>query len=129
MCPSNCRFSAAIHSRKPGGAGSAIGIKRASGYSDLKASLSFGDGSAKLREALRSEYPEARLIPMADPAPPGFREWIAALNRQLEGHIVDFRLPVHVRATAFQMKVWKYLQSISHGSVQSYLEGSCPHVN
>ena len=85
-------------------------------------SVQFGDGSAKLREALRSEYPEARLIPMADPAPPGFREWIAALNRHLEGHIVDFRLPVHVRATAFQMKVWKYLQSISHGSVQSYLE-------
>jgi len=31
-------------------------------------------------------------------------------------------LPLDVRATAFQLKVWKYLQSIPPGAVQSYAE-------
>jgi AraC family transcriptional regulator of adaptative response/methylated-DNA-[protein]-cysteine methyltransferase len=45
-----------------------------------------------------------------------------ALNRHLEGHEPDLRLPLHIRATAFQMKVWLYLQSIPFGAVQSYEE-------
>jgi AraC family transcriptional regulator, regulatory protein of adaptative response / methylated-DNA-[protein]-cysteine methyltransferase len=84
--------------------------------------VQFRDSAAALRKELGAEYPEARLIPMADPPPRAFREWMAALNRYLEGQELDLRLPVHIRATAFQMKVWKYLQSIPYGSVQSYQE-------
>ena len=39
-----------------------------------------------------------------------------------EGQEPNLELPLHIRATAFQMKVWKYLQSIPYGSVESYQE-------
>ena len=84
--------------------------------------LQFGEDKEALLEGLRAEYPRARLVPMADPAPPEFRQWIERLNQHLEGQAVDLRLPIHVRATAFQIKVWKYLQSIPSGQVQSYTE-------
>ena len=82
--------------------------------------LQFGESEALLREALAAEYPSARLQALADPAPGPFREWIDALNRYLNGQEPDLRLPVHVRATFFQTKVWNYLQSIPAGSVKSY---------
>jgi AraC family transcriptional regulator, regulatory protein of adaptative response / methylated-DNA-[protein]-cysteine methyltransferase len=84
--------------------------------------LQFGETEAKLREALATEYPAARLEALPDPAPDFFREWIDSLNRYLEGQQPDLHLPLHVRATSFQMKVWKYLQSIPAGQVESYQE-------
>ena len=84
--------------------------------------LQFGESRMQLREALKREYPEARIQALADPPPAAFQEWIKALNRYLAGHEPDLRLPVNIRATSFQMKVWKYLQSIPSGEVQSYRE-------
>jgi AraC family transcriptional regulator of adaptative response/methylated-DNA-[protein]-cysteine methyltransferase len=84
--------------------------------------LQFGETEAQLREALAAEYPAARLEALPDPAPDSFREWINSLNRYLEGQQPDLHLPLHVRATSFQMKVWKYLQSIPAGQVESYQE-------
>ena len=84
--------------------------------------LQFGESETQLCDALAAEYPEARIRPLADPPPVAFREWIDSLNRYLEGEQPDLQLPVHVRATSFQMKVWKYLQSIPAGKVESYQE-------
>jgi AraC family transcriptional regulator, regulatory protein of adaptative response / methylated-DNA-[protein]-cysteine methyltransferase len=84
--------------------------------------LQFGDSADELRSQLAAEYPQAHLEPMTDPAPTLFVEWMASLDRYLAGQVSDLRLPVHIRATAFQVKVWKYLQSIPSGSVESYEE-------
>lgn len=84
--------------------------------------LQFGQSEAQLHEALAVEYPAARLQRLTAPPPAHFREWIDSLNRYLEGQQPDLRLPVHVRATSFQMKVWEYLQSIPAGKVESYQE-------
>jgi AraC family transcriptional regulator, regulatory protein of adaptative response / methylated-DNA-[protein]-cysteine methyltransferase len=84
--------------------------------------VQFGEDAAELRATLEREYPNAALKPMAEPAAPEFTEWMGALNRYLAGEEEDLRLPVHVRATAFQLKVWKYLQAIPKGSVESYQE-------
>jgi AraC family transcriptional regulator of adaptative response/methylated-DNA-[protein]-cysteine methyltransferase len=84
--------------------------------------LEFGESEAELLETLAAEYPSARIESLPDPAPAPFREWIDSLNRYLEGQEPDLQLPVHVRATSFQMKVWKYLQSIPAGKVESYKE-------
>lgn len=84
--------------------------------------LQFGPGIDTLVGQLRAEYPHAVIEPMREPAPRDFTEWMQELNRHLEGHEPDLRLPLHVRATAFQLKVWQYLQSIPYGSVQSYDE-------
>ncbi len=84
--------------------------------------LQFGENERELVETLRKEYPAATLRAMPDPQPERFVNWMTALNRHLEGQAPDLHLPVHVRGTAFQMKVWRYLQSIPPGSVESYQE-------
>ncbi len=82
--------------------------------------VQFGDNPEGLLEALRKEYPEAELEPMSDPPSGEFRQWMTALNRYLEDKQPSLDLPVDVRATAFQMRVWNYLQSIPPGEVRSY---------
>jgi len=47
---------------------------------------------------------------------------MTALREHLDGQQPRLDLPLDVRATAFQMKVWQYLQSIPYGSVESYAE-------
>jgi AraC family transcriptional regulator of adaptative response/methylated-DNA-[protein]-cysteine methyltransferase len=84
--------------------------------------VQFGERQSPLRTALIAEYPHARIRRAPEPAPPQFTAWVDALNRYLSGVDIDPQLPVHVRATAFQLKVWTYLQSIPAGTVQSYQE-------
>jgi AraC family transcriptional regulator of adaptative response/methylated-DNA-[protein]-cysteine methyltransferase len=84
--------------------------------------VQFGDDSRELEKALRLEYPAAGLKPMATPWPEPFHAWIAALEQHLAGSPAALDLPLDIRATAFQMKVWRYLQSIPSGEVRSYSE-------
>ncbi len=82
--------------------------------------VQFSDSDQLLRGMLREEYPSARLEPMREPYPAQFGRWMAALELHLKGQQPRAELPLDVRATAFQMKVWRYLQTIPPGSVQSY---------
>jgi AraC family transcriptional regulator, regulatory protein of adaptative response / methylated-DNA-[protein]-cysteine methyltransferase len=84
--------------------------------------VQFGDSDDELAAALRREYPASEVAPMAEPHTAAFEAWIAALNRHLEGRQPRLDLPLDIRATAFQMRVWNYLQSIPYGQVQSYGE-------
>ena len=85
--------------------------------------LQFADSDVELAARLRAEYPKAELEPMPEnPCPPEFELWMKSLNRHLAGNMPRLELPVDVRATAFQMKVWQYLQGIPYGEVQSYGE-------
>jgi len=84
--------------------------------------VQFADSDADLFEMLRAEYPAATLQPMRRPYPTEFESWMTALENHLEGKEPRLDLPLDLRATAFQMKVWRYLQTIPPGSVQSYSE-------
>lgn len=84
--------------------------------------LQFGETDAELEEMLRREYPEAETERMTEPWSDEFKRWIAALNDHLAGVRPRLDLPLDLRATAFQMTVWRYLQSIPYGSVESYAE-------
>lgn len=84
--------------------------------------VQFHESDEKLLEMLRAEYSAARIEPMQEPFPPEFESWMTALREHLDGQPPRPDLPVDVRATAFQMKVWQYLQSIPYGSVESYAE-------
>ena len=84
--------------------------------------VQFGDTREGLLGKLRKEYPEAELEPMPNPPSKEFRQWMEALNRYLENKQPSLDLPVDVRATASQMRVWNYLQSIPAGEVRSYGE-------
>lgn len=84
--------------------------------------VQFAESDGTLLAMLRAEYPAARVEPMSEPYPEQFELWMKALNDHLKGEQPRLDLPLDVRATAFQLKVWQYLQSIPSGSVQSYAE-------
>jgi AraC family transcriptional regulator of adaptative response/methylated-DNA-[protein]-cysteine methyltransferase len=84
--------------------------------------VQFGDSADALIEQLQAEYPKADISAMSDQARPQFEAWMAALAEQLRGAKVAAGLPLDLRGTAFQMKVWDYLMRIPSGEVRSYSE-------
>ena len=84
--------------------------------------VQFGETHAGLLKLLEKEYPFAKLELMAEPYHPDFGRWMEALKQYLSGSRLSLALPVDVRATAFQLRVWNYLNSIPYGEVRSYSE-------
>jgi AraC family transcriptional regulator of adaptative response/methylated-DNA-[protein]-cysteine methyltransferase len=84
--------------------------------------LQFASSDTELIEMLQREYPAARISAMPSPYHSDFEDWMTALRGYLDGSSMVVELPVDVQATAFQMKVWRYLQTIPSGSVESYGE-------
>jgi len=83
--------------------------------------LQFGDAADMLVQALKREYPQAAISAGRDDDPELVR-WLQRLNDYLAGAEPRLDLPLDIRATAFQMKVWNYLQQIPYASVESYGE-------
>lgn len=84
--------------------------------------LQFGASAQTLIAALRAEYSKADIAPMRAPYDPQFHSWVNAIQRHLAGEQPHLDLPLDIRATAFQLRVWKYLQSIPYGDLHSYAE-------
>ena len=80
--------------------------------------LQFGDSTGVLVKALQEEYPQASIGVAQDN--PQLQEWLERLTAYLNGGKRNLDLPLDVQATAFQMKVWDYLQRIPYGSSESY---------
>jgi AraC family transcriptional regulator, regulatory protein of adaptative response / methylated-DNA-[protein]-cysteine methyltransferase len=84
--------------------------------------IQFGDIDADLEQQLAQEYPAAERMPMPAAQAETFATWMRALGAYLAGRQPDLNLPVDVRGTAFQLRVWRYLQTVPYGEVQSYTE-------
>jgi AraC family transcriptional regulator, regulatory protein of adaptative response / methylated-DNA-[protein]-cysteine methyltransferase len=84
--------------------------------------LQFGESITGLLAILRKEYPNAVVQPIKEPHHPQLDLWIETIQKYISGVTMTLDLPVAIRASAFQMRVWNYLQSIPYGDVQSYLE-------
>jgi AraC family transcriptional regulator of adaptative response/methylated-DNA-[protein]-cysteine methyltransferase len=84
--------------------------------------VQFADTDEELLSMLRAEYPAATIEPARNPFSAQFEKWMLALQEHLKGQEPSLDLPLDLRATAFQMKVWSYLQSLPYGSVQTYSE-------
>jgi AraC family transcriptional regulator of adaptative response/methylated-DNA-[protein]-cysteine methyltransferase len=80
--------------------------------------ISLGDSAAPLERALRTEFPAAE-IARDDGTLEG---WVARLRAHLDGDTSHIDLPLDVRATAFQRRVWEELQRIPYGTTRSYSE-------
>jgi len=78
-------------------------------------SVKAGRSDAELVLALRKEFPRARISKGRRA-----RRFLAALNDHLSGQ--EVRLPVDVRGTGFQLKVWMALRDIPLGETRSYSE-------
>lgn len=79
-------------------------------------SIQFGRSDGELLEGLRREFPFA--VRKEDDG--GLHSWASALLKHMRGRGLDSSLPLDIRATAFQRRVWTYLQSIPFGSTKSY---------
>ena len=79
-------------------------------------SIQFGRTDDELLAGLKHEFPFA--MRKADNG--GLQSWVDALLRHMSGKDLDASLPLDIRATAFQRRVWAYLQSIPFGETKSY---------
>jgi AraC family transcriptional regulator of adaptative response/methylated-DNA-[protein]-cysteine methyltransferase len=80
--------------------------------------IQFARTDGELIEGLKREFPFATR--KSDSG--GLKSWVSALLHQMRGDDADASLPLDIRATAFQRRVWTYLQSIPFGATQSYSE-------
>jgi AraC family transcriptional regulator of adaptative response/methylated-DNA-[protein]-cysteine methyltransferase len=78
--------------------------------------LGFGDADGTMEAALRGEFPKAQ-VARDDGA---LAAWVAELQRHLAGSQPHIDLPLDVRATAFQRRVWDALRAIPYGQTRSY---------
>lgn len=81
-------------------------------------SVQFGDSDEELAAALSAEYPTATLQHDGSHLAP----WVEGLLGHLEGEQTSLQLPLDLRATAFQMRVWDELRRIPYGETRSYGE-------
>ena len=79
-------------------------------------SIQFADSDSELIEGLKREFPFAAR--KQDDG--GVREWVEALLSKMTGKDPDAALPLDIRATAFQQRVWTYLRSIPFGATRTY---------
>ncbi len=84
--------------------------------------VQFGTREDELVDMLRAEYPAAQIAPMAEAMYGDFERWMQALSAHLAGVRDAPVLPLDLRGTALQMKVWAYLQQIPSGELRSYGE-------
>lgn len=80
--------------------------------------VTLGDSDRELAEALRREYPEALL----EPAPGALADWTALIARSLDGFVDLSGIPLDLRATTFQRRVFEALRAIPRGETRSYGE-------
>ncbi len=82
----------------------------------------FGDSRKELYEQLRSEFPNATLERSPEKEAPLLDRWIEALEAHLMEGAPRPEVPLDLRGTAFQIKVWRFLLSIPAGDAVSYAE-------
>jgi AraC family transcriptional regulator of adaptative response/methylated-DNA-[protein]-cysteine methyltransferase len=83
--------------------------------------LRLGDDPDELARRFRASMPDARPADLDDPV----RAWSEAIVAQIEnwgGQGTPPKIPLCLRGTEFQQRVWKSLRQIPMGEVRSYSE-------
>lgn len=80
--------------------------------------IQFAGSDEELLEGLKHEFPFAQRKPDEG----GLKSWVSTLLSQMHGRVGSASLPLDIRATAFQRRVWTYLQSIPFGTTRSYTQ-------
>ena len=80
--------------------------------------IAFDTGDDVLREELRTRFAAAELQENKDL----LAEHVKTVLQHLKESPTARRLPLHVRATAFQQRVWKALEAIPHGETRTYAQ-------
>ncbi len=80
--------------------------------------ISLGDDPAQLVKELQDRFPKAQLIG----GDKHFEQTVSRVVGFVEAPKIGLNLPLDVRGTAFQQRVWKALQKIPPGVRASYSE-------
>ena len=81
-------------------------------------SVVLGNDGAALEKELRRQFSQAEII--SDPG--GLGEYLAGILASMGSHPAASNLPLDVRATSFQARVWQALTEIPRGETRSYGE-------
>jgi AraC family transcriptional regulator, regulatory protein of adaptative response / methylated-DNA-[protein]-cysteine methyltransferase len=81
-------------------------------------SIQFADSDEELEQGLKHEFPYA--VRRRDDA--GLTQTAQQVAQRISGEEPSQSLPLDIQATAFQRRVWTYLQSIGVGETRSYSE-------
>ncbi len=81
--------------------------------------MTLGDSAAELEADLRTEFDAARVREQRGGKLEGF---VDAILSYLEGTEPHLDLPLDIRATAFQRRVWQELQQIPFGETRTYAD-------
>ncbi len=82
----------------------------------------FGDSEEELIKKLAAEFPKAELCRADAAADRPLDAWMRALDEHLSRGAPRPELPLDLRGTAFQIRVWKFLLSVKSGDVVTYGE-------
>lgn len=80
-------------------------------------SVKIGDSEKAATASLRAEFPNAALE-----RAPEVSSFAAAMLEHVTGDRREIDLPLDIRATAFQLRVWRALKQIPYGETRSYSE-------
>ncbi len=80
------------------------------------------DEESSLVSKLKVEFPKAELSTSPAQDAPELDAWMEALDQHISEGAPRPDLPLDMRGTAFQMKVWRFLLSVREGDVISYGE-------
>ena len=75
-----------------------------------------GDDANSLESGLAKEYPNAQLERVDGP----LQDWVDGVLARLDGQPAGQALPLDIRATAFQRRVWQHLTTIPRGETRTY---------
>jgi len=82
----------------------------------------FGNSEQTLLDQLREEFPQAELVASPASAGDSLDDWMTALDAYLSKDAPRPDVPLDLRGTAFQLKVWRFLLGLGEGDVVSYGE-------
>lgn len=81
--------------------------------------IALGAEAAALEDDVRARFPAAASIQRDDDT---LAPVVAEVLRRIDGRVPSDELPLDVRGTAFQLRVWRELQRIPRGETRSYGE-------
>jgi AraC family transcriptional regulator, regulatory protein of adaptative response / methylated-DNA-[protein]-cysteine methyltransferase len=82
----------------------------------------FGDSAEALIAQLKCEFPNAMHTPSRMAGSGELDAWMQAFADHIAGNSPRPELPLDLRGTAFQIRVWRFLLGVPEGSLMSYSE-------
>ncbi|MFN7544007.1 MAG: methylated-DNA--[protein]-cysteine S-methyltransferase [Acidobacteriota bacterium] len=82
--------------------------------------LDIAENPEDLSSRLHTEFPRANVDAVAPPFSLLLEAWLEAIRGYLNGRPIHSSLPLDIRGTAFQARVWAFLRQIPRGETRSY---------